>query len=100
MIARLVAWLFPVNTRTWLQSGLLSWLFGPPPPPRGPSPQRPRLRLREVPGELLERALCWIARRAVATARGCQSWRLAYRRELAHSDVRPTPRSVLLGVGE
>ena len=75
MIARLFARRFPESTR------LLSWLFGPPPPPREPSPQRPRLRLRDVPGALLERALCWIARRAVATARGCQSWRLAYRRE-------------------
>ena len=91
MITRLFASLFPATT------GLLSWLFGPPPPPREPSPQRSRLRLREVPGECLERALCWIACRAVATARGCQSWRLAYRRELAQSEVRPTPRSVLLG---
>lgn len=105
MIARLFTREFPATTR--LLHRLLHGLFGAPPPPRLPSPQANRLRLREVPGELLERTLCWIARRAAATARGCQSWRLAYRRELAQSDVRPTPRSVVLvelrapkGVGE
>lgn len=89
MIARLLARLFPATAH------LLAWLFGPPPPPRQAQVAVPRLRLREVPGELLERALCWIARRAVATARGCKSWRLAYRSELAGSDVRPTPREAL-----
>lgn len=74
---------------------LLSRLFGPPPPPREPQPRPPRLRLREVPGELLERVLCWIARRTAATTRGCQAWRRAYRRELVESSLYPTPREML-----